>query len=192
MHAISNFVVNQAIEDWHYFVTQQRAVQIAVNLPLDFFRDPDSITNLCRRLPNHAAFDGLIVEISAADIIGDLGLARAVARQVRFSNIAISVDGLGSECLSFIGLEDFPFVEVKVDSQFVTGCSDDRLKRTACRQILDIADGFGCRTVAQGVESRADFFAIREMDFDMVQGFLFAKPMTAQKFALTNLHQPVS
>jgi EAL domain-containing protein (putative c-di-GMP-specific phosphodiesterase class I) len=192
LNAISNFVVNQAIEDWHYFVTQQRAVQIAVNLPLDFFRDPDSITNLCRRLPNHAAFDGLIVEISAADIIADLGLARAVARQVRFSNIAISVDGLGSECLSFIGLEDFPFVEVKVDSQFVTGCSDDRLKRTACRQILDIADGFGCRTVAQGVESRADFFAIREMDFDMVQGFLFAKPMTAQKFALASLRQPVS
>jgi EAL domain-containing protein (putative c-di-GMP-specific phosphodiesterase class I) len=133
LNALSNFVVNQAIEDWHYFTTQQRAVQIAVNLPLDFFRNPDSITNLCRRLPNHA-----------------------------------------------------------VDSQFVTGCSDDRLKRTACRQILDIADGFGCRTVAQGVESRADFFAIREMDFDMVQGFLFAKPMTAQKFALTNLRQPVS
>ncbi len=32
----------------------------------------------------------------------------------------------------------------------------------------------------------------REMDFDMVQGFLFAKPMTAQKFALTSLRKPVT
>jgi hypothetical protein len=32
---------------------------------------------------------------------------------------------------------------------------------------------------------------VREMDFDLVQGFLFAKPMTAQKFALTTLRHPV-
>jgi EAL domain-containing protein (putative c-di-GMP-specific phosphodiesterase class I) len=192
LSVLSNFVVNQAIEDWHYFTTQHHAVQIAVNLPFDFFRDPDSITNLCQRMPTHPAFDGLIVEINAADLIADLDLARAVARQVRFSNIAVSVDDLGSECLALVGLDDFPFVEVKVDRQFVAGCADDRLKRTACRQILEIADGFGCRTVAEGIETRADFFAVREMDFDMVQGFLFAKPMTAQKFALTSLRQPVT
>ena len=192
LSVLSNFVINRAIEDWHYFTTQHRAVQIAVNLPFDFFRDPDSIMNLCRQMPNHPAFDGLIVEIGAADLIADLDLARAVARQVRFSNIAVSVDDLGSECLSLVGLDDFPFVEVKIDRQFVAGCADDRLKRTACRQILEIADGFGCRTVAEGVETRADFFAVREMDFDMVQGFLFAKPMTAQKFALTSLRQPMT
>jgi EAL domain-containing protein (putative c-di-GMP-specific phosphodiesterase class I) len=167
-------------------------LRIAVNLPFDFFRDPASIMNLCRRIPDHPAFEGLIVEIGAADLIADLDLARAVARQVRFSNIAVSVDDLGSECLSLVGLDDFPFVEVKVDRQFIAGCADDRLKRTACRQILEIADGFGCRTVAEGVETRADFFAVREMDFDMVQGFLFAKPMTAQKFALTSLRRPVT
>ena len=192
LSVLSNFVVNRAIEDWHYFTTQHRAVQIAVNLPFDFFRDPDSVVNLCGRMPNHPAFDGLIVEINAADLIADLDLARAVARRVKFSNIAVSVDDLGSECVSLVGLDNFPFVEVKVDRQFVAGCADDRLKRIACRQILDIADGFGCRTVAQGIETRADFFAVREMDFDMVQGFLFAKPMTAQKFALTSLRKPVT
>jgi EAL domain-containing protein (putative c-di-GMP-specific phosphodiesterase class I) len=192
LSVLSNFVVNRAIEDWHYFTTEHRAVQLAVNLPFNFFRDPDSIVNLCRRMPNHPAFDGLIVELSAVDVIADLDLARAVARQVRFSNIAISVDDLGAECLSLVGLDDFPFVEIKVDRQFVAGCADDRLKRVACRQILEVADGFGCRTVAEGVEHRADFFAVREMDFDMVQGFLLAKPMTAQKFALTSLRQPIT
>jgi hypothetical protein len=65
LSALSNFVVNRAIEDWHYFTSQHRAVQIAVNLPFDFFRDPDSIMNLCRRMPTHPAFDGLTVEIGA-------------------------------------------------------------------------------------------------------------------------------
>ena len=61
-----------------------------------------------------------------------------------------------------------------------------------CRQILDMAEGYGARTVAEGVETRQDFIAVREMGFDLVQGFLFAKPMTARKFARTMLGRPVA
>ena len=65
------------------------------------------------------------------------------------------------------------------------------LKQTACRWIVDLANGYGVRTVAEGVETRADFLTVREMGFDLVQGFLFAKPMTAEKFARTMLRHPV-
>ncbi len=61
-----------------------------------------------------------------------------------------------------------------------------------CHQILDLADGFGARTVAEGVKTRSDFFTVRDMGFDLVQCFLFAKPMTAQKFALTTLRRSVA
>ena len=150
------------------------------------------VRDVARQMPDHPAFEGLIVEIDAADVIPNLDLAKAAARQLRFSNIAISLDDLGSEWPSLVGLHEFPFVEIKVDRQFIAGCADDRLKQTVCRQILDLADRFGARTVAEGVETRADFFTVREMDFDLVQGFLFAKPMTAHKFALTMLHHPVT
>jgi hypothetical protein len=50
--------------------------------------DPDWVMNLCGRMPNHPAFDGLIVEINAADLIADLDLARAIARRVRFRSSA--------------------------------------------------------------------------------------------------------
>ena len=35
------------------------------------------------------------------------------------------------------------------------------------------------------METQADFLAVREMGFDVVQGFLFGKPMTAKQFMLT-------
>jgi hypothetical protein len=38
---------------------------MAINLPLAFLQDPQSIGRLCKKLPNHAAFDGLIVELRA-------------------------------------------------------------------------------------------------------------------------------
>jgi EAL domain-containing protein (putative c-di-GMP-specific phosphodiesterase class I)/CheY-like chemotaxis protein len=188
---LSEFVIGRAVEDWHNFI-QHRAIEISINLPMIFFQDSKSVQTLRRQMPDHPAFEGLIVEISAADIISNLGLTKAAARQLRFSNIAISIDDLGSDWPSLVGLHDFPSVEIKVDRQFIAGCANDRLKQTVCRQILDLADGFGARTVAEGVETRADFFTVREMGFDLVQGFLFAKPMTAQKFALTTLRHPVS
>jgi EAL domain-containing protein (putative c-di-GMP-specific phosphodiesterase class I) len=61
-----------------------------------------------------------------------------------------------------------------------------------CRQILDLADSYGARTVAEGVETRADFIAVRDMGFDLVQGYLFAKPAAAKKFARMMLGQPVT
>jgi EAL domain-containing protein (putative c-di-GMP-specific phosphodiesterase class I) len=61
-----------------------------------------------------------------------------------------------------------------------------------CRKIVGLADGYGARTVAEGVQTRADFLTVREMGFDLIQGYLFGKPMPVQKFARTMLRQPVT
>ncbi len=192
LRILSDFVIRQAIDDWRNFVAQHHGVGIAINLPINFFRDSESVESLRRQMPIHPAFEGLIIEIDAADVVHNLDLAQCVAKQLRFSNIAISIDNLGAEWPLLLELQDFPFVEIKVDRHFIANCADDRLRQVVCRQILDLAEGFGARTVAQGVETRPDFFTVREMDFDLVQGFLFAKPATAQKFAQTTLRHPVT
>jgi EAL domain-containing protein (putative c-di-GMP-specific phosphodiesterase class I) len=176
-------VIAQAIEDWRYFAARHGHIEIAINLPIAFFRHPDAADTLCRQMPDQAAFEGLIVEISAAEIIRHLDLARTVARRLRHRNIAISIADLGMEWPSFLPLHDLPFVELKVDPQLVAGCADDRLQRAACRRVLDLADAIGARTVADGVAREADFLAVREMGFHQAQGPLFGKPMTAQEFA---------
>jgi EAL domain-containing protein (putative c-di-GMP-specific phosphodiesterase class I) len=61
-----------------------------------------------------------------------------------------------------------------------------------CRRILELADGFGARTVAEGVETRADFLTARELGFDLIQGFFFAKPMLPDKFAKRILGKSVA
>jgi EAL domain-containing protein (putative c-di-GMP-specific phosphodiesterase class I) len=182
---LSKFVITQVVNDWHAFVSERGHVEIGINLPIAFLRNPDCIRFICQQLPDHPAFEGLIIEINATDLIHDLDLAKQIAKQVRFHNIAISIDDLGTEWPSLSGLHDFPFAELKVDREFVAGCSEDRLKRYVCRCILDLADGYGVRTVAVGVETRADFQCVRDMGFDLVQGFLFAKPMVRKRFVRT-------
>ena len=189
---LSEFVVSRALEDWHYFVDQHGPVDISINLPISFLEDPASVSNLCRQIPDHPAFGGLIVEVKGAEVIRNLDLAIDVAKRMRFHNIAISIDDLGTDWPLLTELKSFPFVEIKVDREFVTGSADNRLKQTVCRRILELANRNGARTVAKGVETRSDLVATHEMGFDLAQGYLFGKPANAKKFARASLARPTA
>ena len=76
-------------------------------------------------------------------------------------------------------------IDIKVDRELISGCADDRSKRRLCQHIVDAAGQFGARTVAVGVETHADFVAARDLGFDLIQGFLFAKPMGVRTFLHT-------
>ncbi|MGE5159439.1 MAG: EAL domain-containing protein [Gemmatimonas sp.] len=186
----SEFVVARAVEDWHSFVQERGAIEISINLPLAFLKDRPAVLDLCRKLPSHPAFGGLLVEIDSEDIIQSGDLVVEIAQQLRFRNLAISVDNVGAEWPELARLAIFPFVELKVARQFVTGCAEDRLKQVVCRGVVDLARNYGARTVAKGVETRADFRAAHELGFDQAQGFLFGKPVNAQRFARSVVTPP--
>jgi EAL domain-containing protein (putative c-di-GMP-specific phosphodiesterase class I)/CheY-like chemotaxis protein len=181
--ALSEFVVGRAVDDWRYLLEQQGPVDLSINLPVSFLGDRQALRNLCHAMPDHPAFGGLLIEINSAEVIDNLDLVIDVARHLRLHNIAISIDNVGAEWPSLMGLRSFPFVELKVDHQFITGSADDRLKQSVCRRIIELAHDHGARTLAQGVETRADFVTVHGLGFDLVQGYLFGKPMGIRKFA---------
>jgi EAL domain-containing protein (putative c-di-GMP-specific phosphodiesterase class I) len=170
-------------------LAEQRHVDISINLPISFLRDPACLGYLYRQLPDRPAFDEIIVEVNGTEITRNLSLAHDIAKQMRFRKVAISIDELGPEWPGLVGLEDFPFVEIKVDREFVSGCAHDRLKRGVCRQIIDLANHYGARTVAEGVETKADFVVARDLGFDLIQGFILARPMEVRQFTSTMVNQ---
>lgn len=190
--ALSEFVLRQVAKDWEYFTGEYGPITPSINLPLDFFRDPDAIDMLTHHMPHHPAFEGMMVEIASQEVVQNLPFAAKTARALRLRNVGVAIDNLGAEWPMLLTLDDFPFVEIKVDRAFITGAGDDRLKQTTCRRILEFADGVGARTLAEGVETRADFLLARELGFDLVQGFFFGKPMERHKFARRVLGKPVT
>jgi len=180
---LSEFVIGRVIEDWHYLLEHKGAMDLSINLPIAVLEDALAVRELCRRMPGHPAFGGLIIEIDSSEAIGNLDLVVDVAKQIRLHNIAIAIDGLGVDWPALMELASLPLVELKVDRQFIRGCADDRLKQTVCRRIVDFAGEHGVRTLAAGIETRADFHCINEMGFNLAQGYLFGKPRGIKKFA---------
>ena len=185
--SLSEFVIGRAIEDWHYLLQHKGPVDLSVNLPLSYLGNDWTVRELFRWMPDHPAFGGLLLEIDGIEVIDNLDLVIDVARRMRLHNIAISIDNVGAEWPALMGLRHFPFVELKVDHQFVSGAADDRLKQSVCRRIVEFAHDHGARVVAQGVETRADFLTAHGIGFDLVQGYLFGKPTGVRKFARSRL-----
>jgi EAL domain-containing protein (putative c-di-GMP-specific phosphodiesterase class I) len=188
---LSDFVVLRAMADWMRFATDHMPIEIAVNLPAAVLADPDFVRRMRLQLPHHPAFDRLVVEIDANDLFGDLVRVRDVVRELVSCGVGISIANLGAEGASLIGLEDLPIMELKIAREVVNGCAQDRLKRALCTTILDIARRIGARTVAEGVETRADLIAAREIGFDLIQGFMFGKPMEPRKFGRLLRRSPI-
>jgi EAL domain-containing protein (putative c-di-GMP-specific phosphodiesterase class I) len=183
LRSVSEAVIRCAIDDWFLFFGERGPVEISINVPIAFLQNAESVGYLCQNLPDHSAFEGLIVEINGTDVVRNLALAKDIAKRLRLRKIAISLDDVGAEWTALSGFSDFPFVEIKVDQSFVRGCANDSAKQSMCCRILDLANSYGARTVAEGVETWADFLTVRELGFDLVQGFLFAKPATADRLA---------
>ena len=188
---LSEFVIERAVQDWHYLLERQSAVDLSINLPAPYLKEPQAVRDLCRRVPTHPAFGGLTIEIASEEAIHDLAFLTEAAREMRFHNIGLSIDNLGANWPELMGLGKIPFIKLKADRHFVTGCGNDRLKRTVCRHIVELAQGYGASAAAEGVESRGDLLAVNELGFDHVQGYLFGKPMPLKKFARSALTRTV-
>jgi hypothetical protein len=65
---LSEFFINQAVADWHCFVSEFGPIELAINLPLSFLTSDGAVTTIERLLPRHPAFPRLIVEIDGTEI----------------------------------------------------------------------------------------------------------------------------
>jgi len=184
MRLLSQFVIEKALSDWIAFMDERRAFEIAINLPMCLLEEPKFMRFFRNHVPIDPRFAGIIVELNEADALRYSDQLVQLAAQLRKFKIRISADNLASCPPSLANAEPFPFSEIKVGRQFVSGCASDQLARALCRTMVEVAHRFGARAAAVGVETREDLAAVQDVGFDVAQGFFFGRPMPAQELAL--------
>ena len=70
--------------------------------------------------------------------------------------------------------------ELKIDRAFVAGMEADRRNAAIVRSTIELGHNLGLAVVAEGVETDHEVEELRRFGCDMVQGFHFARPMTAE------------
>jgi len=187
LHALSRFVIARAFADSVQFSSTNNPVPVSAPLPLLALEDLEFIDRMIERLPEKARRNGFLIALDCVDLIGDHALVRRIGAQLALRNIGMTVNDIDAEGAALASCRDLPIVEMKVGRKFIRGCADDRIKQARCAEIVAIARDSGAKSVAEGVQTQADFLVVRDLGFDLLQGDMFAKPMAPGKFERTML-----
>lgn len=121
----------------------------------------------------------IVLEVTESQLMKDLPAALEILTRLRLKRFSLSIDDFGTGYSSFSQLCDIPFNELKVDQGFVHGAANNGTLRAIYSASLSLAKHLGMKTVAEGVEDRADWDFLRSTDCDLAQGYFIAKPMPA-------------
>lgn len=101
---------------------------------------------------------------------------------IRDAGIDIEIDDFGSGHASIIGLMQIAPSALKIDRRIVAPVAEDLRSKNLVRAIVEIAETLHISTVAEGVETEAQANVLRNLGCDVLQGFLFSLPLSAEDF----------
>ena len=98
------------------------------------------------------------------------------------NGFSCSIDDFGSGYSSLNTLKDLPVDVVKMDKVFFD--QNDHMERNqiVLRNMIMMAKQLSMKVVAEGIENEAQLAMIKDTECDMVQGFLYARPIDKQEF----------
>jgi EAL domain-containing protein (putative c-di-GMP-specific phosphodiesterase class I) len=104
-----------------------------------------------------------------------LHLQRTIAG-FRSMGFAVAIDDFGAGNAGLCLLADLHVEIVKLDMGLVRNCDADRTRRIILGSVAGACRALGIEVVAEGVETAAEYAALREMGIGLFQGYFFARP----------------
>lgn len=95
--------------------------------------------------------------------------------------VKLALDDFGTGYSSLTYLRDLPIDKVKIDKSFVHAVEENAEKWAILESIIQLAHTLGLSVVAEGVETETQRSKISSQACDFLQGFLFGKPVNAEK-----------
>jgi EAL domain-containing protein (putative c-di-GMP-specific phosphodiesterase class I)/GGDEF domain-containing protein len=158
-------------------------VPCAVNLSRIDFYNPKLVNYLMEKLKRiDGVTDMIKIEVteSAYAILEADGLN--LLSELQDMGIKILLDDYGSGMSSLSTLESFAFNTIKLDMGFIRKIGTSRTAEAIIRSTIDMAHCLNALVVAEGVETKEQNDFLKDADCDMIQGYLYYKPMPREDF----------
>ena len=168
---IDQWVVKQAVR----LAAQGR--HVGANLSAESLGTLDLLA-LIEREVDQAGADpaNLIFEITETALMRDMEKGEAFARGVVDLGCAVALDDFGTGFGTFTHVKKLPVRYLKIDIEFVRDLVGNSANQHVVKAIVNLAHGFGCQTIAEGVEDAETLKLLRELGVDFAQGFHVGRP----------------
>lgn len=118
----------------------------------------------------------LTIELTEGVVVGNLNEIKYKFQRLKDMGVLIAIDDFGTGYSSLEYLRQLPIDYLKIDKSFVSDLTASESSQVIIETIISMAKHLGLQTVAEGVETEAQFAILKAQGCDYFQGYLFGKP----------------
>jgi diguanylate cyclase (GGDEF)-like protein len=119
------------------------------------------------------------IEITETAIFDDADRAAETLYRLRQMGFRIALDDFGTGYSSLYNIRKFALDCLKIDRSFIDGMGRERESAAIVHSIIHLGRALGLGVIAEGVETEAQFQALRTAGASHLQGYYFSRPVTA-------------
>lgn len=166
--------------EWHIEHPMEPPIEVAVNLSVRQFKQPDLVEQVRRILTETGlSAEYLQLEVTETVLVDDSGEALRVLRALKALGVGLKIDDFGTGYSSLNYLTNLPFDSIKIDRSFVLNMLEDDTSLEVIKAIIALAKGLGKEVVAEGIETKEQLERLQSLGCGFGQGYLFAKPLVS-------------
>jgi diguanylate cyclase (GGDEF)-like protein len=183
--ALGQWVIDEACRQAGVWRQRGLRMRVAINISGHQLRQDDLVEKIQAALQRHGIPPArLTCEITETVAMEDTHHTRAAFDRLRSAGLHVSIDDFGTGHSSLASLRRLPAAELKIDGAFVSDLASSREAQTIVQAIVQMAHTLDMRVVAEGVETESQRDMLVKLGCDELQGYLFARPMSATALAL--------
>ncbi len=182
---IGHWVLLEACRQWQVWRSKGLLqLPIAVNISAQQFQDPAFLAQVENALKQYEVPPAMIeLEITEAVAANDPESAVAMMMKLKNLGVTLAIDDFGTGYSSLSYLKRFPIDTLKIDIAFVRNINTSAHDQAIATMILALGKQLNLKVVAEGVETQDQQFLLAALGCDILQGYLFSKPIPAAQFA---------
>ncbi len=185
IRSIGEWVIEDACRQAGVWRKKGLRMRVAINLSAVQMRQEDIVERIEGALARHHVDPSLLTcEITESVAMEDTKATQTTFRELGAAGIHLAIDDFGTGYSSLAYLHKLPAEELKIDRSFVADIEYSADARAVVNAVVKLAHALGLKVVAEGVENERQQRILVKMGCDELQGFLFAKPMTARALLL--------
>jgi len=184
------------VKDWN--ARCDHTIKMAINVSTRQFCDRNiSIVEIIRNSLDKTGISANVIELEITEnlLMEDSPELEKTLNQLSGMGIKIFMDDFGTGYSSLSYLKKFPIDVLKIDRSFVWNMDKDEGDKRLVKSIINMAKSMELTVLAEGVETEKHEKLLTDMGCDLVQGYLYSKPVPAKKlersFLMNNVKNKV-